>query len=672
MLPFQGGPTVRYDKVNMELSAATSTAIKPIGDGSDSLLFSVCLDHHMRIWNVNSGQILYSGDLLKATRKPEEIGKWTIDPSQSNLIRLLEVSDSKSLVVTYSPVGAGEFKLWRVDMREDNTVFVHDYFPDHKLIPFAPSSSDVWTLADFGINHASDGRGELWILWKNNITYRVQRTEFCTRIDAVQPPWEKGLDGVFINNQVPTAQTSGPCEPTDPAEKWLQLIFFPGRFSKSTLETALAMYERGLGSSSESSLKGGKGLAESICSVLGSTAVLERSPDGGMDYEQFRSTSEIQWRRFYRLLVELDKQRGEALSLVLDSATGFTSVVCSDCIAVVRKCSDLDRICHNLTSPLLSKDQSIVGLISAGLNFVEAFTDGMWQLSRAALQAELFEDSSRTDEERIQRFSDKAGFWRQISDDECAQVVETLGDKFRIVTAALYQDFFDAIKTTEDAMSREPRHPFTEFGRSLVVKAVQETAELQWQILFSQLILLVHMEFEFDDESDALHSRFDIGSVYRQFLDALRRLEHIKWLGKTEINIPSPKSDRSSSIDASPTATKRPLDDARSITAFEAIVGHLLGLVDMDNQSLLSSLTDVVVDLCAPDSDTELLPSIHQCWLLKQDRPDLALELNPFCDQDPFSTYVQGRVFLALKDYDTAAFNFRKAAIGLSESVHPS
>jgi nuclear pore complex protein Nup160 len=58
-----------------------------------------------------------------------------------------------------------------------------------------------------------------------------------------------------------------------------------------------------------------------------------------------------------------------------------------------------------------------------------------------------------------------------------------------------------------------------------------------------------------------------------------------------------------------------------------------------------------------------------QCWLLKQERADLALELNPFADRDPFSTYVQGRVFLALRDYDTAAFYFRRAAIGLSISI---
>jgi nuclear pore complex protein Nup160 len=666
MLPFQGGPTVRYGNVNMELSAATSIAFRSIRDVGDALLFSVCLDHHLRIWNVGTGQILYSADLLKANRRLEDMGKWTVDPALSNLIRLVNVSDTKSLVVTFSPVGAGQFKLWRVDMGDDKTVFVHDYFPDTTIVPPSPSQSDAWTVADFGVVPGGNGRGELWVLWKNNLTYRVQRTGFCTRQDAIQVPWEQGHDGVLNDDQIATAQSSGPSEPTDPTEKWLQLIFAPGKFSASTLETALAVFEQGLGSSRESTSRGSRGIAEAVCAVLGSATTLGMTDDGEVDFEQFRSTSEIQWRRFHRLLIEMDKQRGEALSLVLDPETGLIATVCADLVSVIRKTGELDRICHNLTASAVD-EEPVYRLVSAGLAFVGSFSDGMWQLSNAALQAELFEDSSRTDEERIQAFSDKAGFWRQVSEEDCAQVVEVLGEKFMTVTPTVYQDLFASIAARDDAMSQEERRPLTELGRQLVVKGIQDAAELQWQILFSQLILLVHMEFEFDEESEALHSRFDIGSTFRQLLDALRRLEHLRWLGKTEVRMPGSKSARSTLAPGPTTAVKHATDDSVSITALEAIVGHLFGLTDAERQSLYSGVTDIIVNMCAPDSDTELLPHIHQCWLLKQDRPDLALELSPFCDQDPFSTYVQGRTYLALMDYVAAAGYFRKAAYGLSK-----
>jgi nuclear pore complex protein Nup160 len=105
------------------------------------------------------------------------------------------------------------------------------------------------------------------------------------------------------------------------------------------------------------------------------------------------------------------------------------------------------------------------------------------------------------------------------------------------------------------------------------------------------------------------------------------------------------------------------------ITALEGTMAHLLGFGDTKREPLASSITEMVTNLCAPDSDIEESPSLIQCLLLKRERPDLAMELAPFRDQNPFSTYVQGRVHLALKDYTAAAILFKKAAIGLSRHI---
>ncbi|KAK3383847.1 nucleoporin Nup120/160-domain-containing protein [Lasiosphaeria ovina] len=665
LVPFQRNPTVRYDKINMELTAAASTAITSIGGDDTSFLFTICLDHRMRVWDVQSGQILYTGDILNAKRDPQEVGKWTIDPSQSNLIQILDTSPGQCLVVTYSPIGAGEFKFWKVKANDQGSIHVADCFPEAQLIPPSPSSLDVWTLADFSVAQQAEGP-ELWTLWKNNTTYRVQKLQLRPR--NTKAPFGASWKGVFVENVLPAAQTSGPCDPVDSTEKWLDLIFFPGRFSKTTIETALGMYEKGLGTYKETSPRAGKSIAESICSVLGSTTTLDRTSNGGVDYEQFRGTSETQWMRFWRLLLELDKQRGEALSLVYDPEEGMIWVACADCISAVRQCSELDRIYHNLHSPD-KQNEDVAALVFAGLNFLDTFSDSMVQQSRAALRAELFEDLTEPDEDRIQSLFDKAGFWSQLSEEDCAPVVEALGQNFRIVTPRLYDDLFGMIRASSDTNSQELREPFTRFGRKVVVRAVQETIELHWRILFSQLILLLHMEFDPESEEDALHCRFDIGSEYRRLIDALRRLEHLRWMAKTELSVPIPKADRASSGSgtASP-LTKRGGEDTYAITALEGLTGHLFGLPESNNLPLLNSLTEVVLDLCSPSSSTVLCTWLLQCRLLKQDRPDLALELNPFAERGPFSTYVQGRVFLALKDCDTASLYFKKASIGLSIS----
>lgn len=660
LVPFNRPSTIRFDKINLEVTAATSTAVTTLGT-ENPFLFTVCLDHRMRIWDVKTGQILFTGDILNAQRDPQEDSRWLIDPSQCNLIRIVEASPGIGMVATYSPIGAGEFKFWKVKTNGHGSILVTDCCPSLHFVPASPSSLDVWTLADFSVVEKERGP-ELWTLWKNNTTYRVQTAQLS--FDDRQP-FANGWQAVFVDNTIPPVQSPGPCDPIDSTEKWMDLIFFPGRFSKSTLETALAMYEKGLGTYKESTSKGTKNIAEAICSVLGSTTTLDRASAGGMDYDQFRSTNETQWTRFWRLLLELDKQRGEALSLVSDVEDGMIWVVCADCVAAIRQCSDLDRIYHNLPS-IERKYEDVSALVSAGLTFIDTFSDNISQLSRAALRAELYEDSAQSDEDRMQQFYDRAGFWRQITDDDCAQVIETLGQNFRVVTPRLYEDLFDLVTSSSEANSQELRDPFTGLGRKVVVRAVQETVELHWRILFSQLLLLVHMEFEIENDDEVLHARFDVGAVYRRLIDALRRLDHLRWMATTELTVPLSRAIRSSAAGSSSPTRHRGSEDLYALTALEGLTGHLWGLPENTTMPLLSGVTDMVLDLCAPSSSTVLHTWLLQCWLLKQDRPDLALELNPFAEQDPFSTYIQGRVFLALKDYETAALYFKKASIGLS------
>lgn len=750
ILPFQGGPTIKYEGTNLEITAAASAVTATLsldnGDGATNssavFFFSVCLDHRLRIWNVERGEICYTGDILGLAREPNELGKWTIDPSQTNLLRVvpLDSQPGAAIIATYSPVGAGAFKFWKATATTAHDghgnsngngaarieVEPLESAPD-SLFPPTPSAADVWTLADFAISYTAPRKLSLWVLWKNNLIYRVMQME--ADLDDLASDWQETWTGVHTESGAPTAQTSGPCDPTDAAEKWLDLIFFPGRFSRATLETALAMYERGLGANKDKTSKRGGALSsaavstasstsslmESICSVLGSTAALERGSSGTMDYDLFRSASEIQWRRFYRLLVELDKQRGEALALALDPDLGLAWVVCTDCVAAARECSGLERVYHNApssqASSVFARGSGIGGasnianyekvsrLLSAGASFVDSFSDGMLQTCEAALRAELFDDaSSKTDEERIQSLGDKAGFWRHLTEDECAQVIDILGDNFEDVDEATYHtlfSLFDDVVQQQLQGGHDVRYPFTQFGQKLVVRGIQDTAELFWQILFRQLILLVHMEFELEDERVALHSRLDVGKVYTRLIDALKRLELVKWLSRTEFSVALKRSERESlsgsfsggsfstaasgsfsagsATGASNAGAATDENPTQVVTVLAGSVGHLLGLGEQAGSVPLSSLlTDIIVDVCSARSTIELDAAMIQCMLLKRGRPDLSLQLGAFASDDPFSTYVQGRTFLALRNYDTAALYFQKSAVGLSAVVrHP-
>lgn len=630
--------------MNMEYSTATAIEVTSLGLEGSLFAVTVCLDHRMRIWNLNDGQILYTGDILDLDRTPqEEVGKWSIDPSLINLVRIVGHSKGSRICATYSPVGAGEFKFWAIRAKGTHLVSVDALFPKASLIPVTPSSSDVWTLADFALANPQQDALSLWILWKNNMTYRVQKLALDR--ENMERCWERNWESVYADMGVVIPQASGPHDPTDVTEKWLQTIMQPGRFTKATLSMALAVYEGGSGSLKESSTKG-RGLADLICSVLGSNASLERGPNGGMEYEQFRSTSEDQWRRFYRLLVEFDKRRGEAVGLSLDPSSDVTWIVCADLVSVVRECGGLEKLYYNLSLPEEDQVQQ-AALIRAALAFVDGLPDNLVQTSTAALRLELFEEASKTDLERITYFSDKSGFWRGITDEDCAQVVEVLGQNFTEVTDQLYNDILQLIAPSPESSGRKTSRLVSDFGKKLILKATQDYVESHWKICFSQLILLVHMEFEFDSEEDALHNRVDVGLAFRQLVATLRRLEFLRWLSKTEIQ-------------------RKGRENSPSLTALEANLGNLY-LNMSEDDGLAIGITDLVADLCSTDSDIDIPPTLVQCRLLQEDRADLALDISPYSDRNPFSVYIQGRVFLALKDFDSAAINFRKAAVGMGK-----
>lgn len=671
MLPFKAGHTVKYGKINMEMAAATSLVTSNLGlDDGSAFLLSVCIDHQLRIWNLANGVVLTQKDLLDVKRDDKsEIGKWTVDPSQSNLVRVIPTKDG-AICLTFSPIGAGEFKFWRIYAQDSNNIRIEDMFPRAQLQP-PPPSNDIWTLADFALDKKDDGF-YIWTLWKNNMSHRVQRIHIPpATFEAI------GVDNVvdvYTDTTIDPAETANPCDPTDPTEKWLDLILYPGRFTRATLDTALAIYERGLGSSKESA-KSGKDIADKICSALAQTVSLNRGLDGGMDYEQFRRANDTQWRRFYRLILELDKQRGEALNLVFDPQcnlySGTVWVICTDLVSLVRESSDLDLVFHNLRAPPREL-VTVAKLVATGLAFVEAFSDSMTQICRAVLRFELFEANTKTDMERLQFFSDKAGFWRQLSDEDCLQVTEALGSNFNKVNAKVYHQLFKMASAISDSRRRPVLNPLTGFGRKVAVKVTQEAAEMWHLIFFSQLILLVHMTFEFDSEEDALHQRLDVGVMYNNIIEILKRLELIRWLAQTEISVPVSKFDRNKgdSSTNSPVTSRSAAarEEIQTITALEGHVGHLLGLSQSKiTNSFGRAFTDVACNLLAGDSDIELDPTLIQCSLIKQQRADLAFQLQPFTSDGPFATYIQGRMLLALKYFDAAARYFSKAAIGMSE-----
>ncbi|KAG4032266.1 hypothetical protein MFRU_007g01770 [Monilinia fructicola] len=662
LIPFQGSNTIRYADTNVELSAVTSISSPSTNIDGQAYAFTVSLDHNLRIWNLKNGRIAFVGDILGQETDPKNTRKPTIDPSYSQLVKVYGHNDESALCVTYSPIGEGQFKFWNVTpAAEEGHLVVSDSFPNNILVPQAPTS-DLWTMADFSvIPDRARNALSLWTLWKNNTTYRVQKLYFESGSEEmVEQLWEEGWEAMVSESLAQTPlPTVYPGDASDSTDKWLAYILYPGKFTHATIETGLAIYERGLGASRDTSRKSAP-LPERLCSSIAITATLGRAPDGGPDFDQFRLATDAQWRRFYRLLVELDKQRGEALSLTIDPMGEMPWVVSADGLSAIRSCSGLERIWHNpeRTTP---GTEYVSTLLTAGSLFGEAVPDVLFHGFRSALLGQLYQEPTFLPAARMKMLYDSCDYSNQIGDEEYHQLVSNLGGTFRDVTSHVYEALLESMITSIGNDLRHPL-PLAHTGNKLIVKGVQETIELHKSICFDQLLLLILIEVEINHGEDGI--QFETGAVFNQLLSMLKRLELVSWLAKTQIDLPLPTRERSNSIDESTSSLSKKPISYETVTVLEGVHRHLFGLER--GVSMTRALTDFITELSKPDSKYESSPAIIQCFLLKHGQPDLAMEFSRFTEHDSFSTYIQGRACLAVNDPRTAALHFKKAAFGMA------
>ena len=606
------------------------------------------------------------GDIIDQELDPNEAGKRVIDPSYSRLVLVLD-TDENVVCVTYSPLGSGQFKFWSVSAAEEGNVDVVDMFPHNELVPQAPTS-DLWTLADFSVaqDQSDMRRFTLWTLWKNNTTYRVQKLDFQVGSNArVRDAWASGWEAMAMETiRETTLPSVYPGDASDATDKWLEFILTPGRFTLATIEAGLAIYERGLGETKDAVQSSGP-LPERMCSTIASTVLLGRTSAAHMDFEQYRMTTNTQWLRFYRLLVELDKQRGEALSLIVGARGEMPLIALADGVVAVRDCSGLERIWHN-PDMVQSGAEHVAALVMSAVAFRESFSDQLLHSCKTTLLGELFGEPTLIDPARMRLFYEKCDFANLIGEDDFNQLVVNLGGSFKDVTPQAYDVLLDLLSASDEVDRRPQLFPLAEFGNKLVLKGVQETIELHRNICFDQLVLLILIEAEINHGEEGI--QFEAAPVFSQLLAILKRLELIAWLSSTQISLPLARTERSNSITENSTGLmKKAAPTVETVTVLEGVLRHLFGLDTRNDESQLSALTEVITQVCAPDSEYETPPAVIQCFLLKHDRPDLALDFSRFAVNDPFSTYVQGRASLISNDPLSAAMLFKKSAFGIGK-----
>ena len=629
----------------MEHSAIISVASPSTKINEFEYVFTVTIDHRLRVWNLTSGRIAFTIDLLSREFDPNDQTRPVIHPAHSNLVQVYRSDDEDDICVTYSPTGSGQFKLWQVTPAHEGKLELIDLCPDVTLEPPAPTP-DVWTVADFSfvLDHMKVDKYTIWVLWKNNTAYRLQCLTFQMGNDRrLKDSWKHGWVSVAAETSSDSALPQSPS--SDPTRSWLEYILYPGRFTTATIETALALRQGTKGSAKRSGP-----LVERLCSTLASTSSLDRKADGGMDYERFTKATDDQWRSFCRFLNDIDKLRGEALSLVIHPGNDMPWVILADGVSATRECSRMEQVWHNQNeSPASLED--VVALVSAAASLREGVPIQFRNSFSATILAELCEESSEIEPTKMRLIYEKCDFSSQISDEDYDDLIGRLGD-FKRVTPSVYEAILEAMTAFGNFDKRPHRLSLAEFGRKLVIESVQEVVPLHRSVCLDQLMLLIFIEVEINHTEDGI--QFETGAVCRQLLITLRRLELLRWLTSQQIAVPL--------VNESLFTTHKPVE---VITVFEGILRHLLSLDTRHGESTSAALTSLAIHICAPTSEYELISSTIQCFLLTQERPDLALEFARFVENDSFSTYAQARTLLASGDALGASALFKKSAFGL-------
>ena len=625
---------------------------------------------------------------------------YSLNPAESAFIRVFNVEramdgEYRYYVITYSPFEDGRFKFWAVKGGLTSPLIIEDLYPDTPLRPLDPDTTGnmFWSIADFDIKPAEEGRRmELWVLWRNSSLYQLYTLHF--NFETLATDWN--------NNWVSTMMDSRSQEPpppmtlsdvVDPTERWLKFLLQPNRFSPEALETALSIYQEAVRPlSSQNASKKGASLSERLCSTIAATVSLRKYADEDMDFTRYRTDTDSKWRQFWQIVEDINKRRFEPVSLVYDAYYEIPWLLLTDSCAVIRECSSTELILHNSGAELRAEGPKIVDrwrhrnlsseigdlfeqsshLIKVASGFRRRFPAELEADCQRALEAELFTEPSSSIQDRMDAFRERCDFGEQISNKVYEGLIGAMNEQLNIYNLQ-NEVFYTIIDTIPLGFPGKDSDLLpTHFGVRVTVNGVQETILFTRRVLTDLLLLVLFVDGEVQQEED---SNFDAVDLFASLITLLREYEMMAWLSsncrKCSGRSTSATDDNASTFSLKESSRKK--DAPRMATILEDLFAtdikprQTTGLPQSYTLSL--GIRDVLSwvtrqgEVAYPNALVYI-----QCDLIAKNNIDLAWDFLRFQASTSWATYVKGRLYVAMSEFDTAALYFRKAAYLLCKS----
>jgi nuclear pore complex protein Nup160 len=558
-------------------------------------------------------------------------------------------------------------------------------FPDDILEPPTPSS-EIWTMAEFKIlTTASISTKIISILWKNNTSSRIQNLEIdiLTVPEQWKSPWIAVASETLRDAPLPVTSD---VEPSGMSEKWADYFFYPDRFSTSTLETAISIYEQSIKIKLDMSKTGFKTLSERMCSAIASQVVLGRVENGTADFERFSHDTDLQWRRLYRIAADLGKRRFEALSLAIDEEAGLQWLVTCGGVSALHNCSDIEILQHNHRDTVKSKEfrllcksrrvlhkiegsaQKLEGILSAATSFRESFSSHLSYAFDAILDSEVFSEPSFSVPERIKIFYDRCNFAGHVGDDEYSSLLSSLED-IGGVSALSTHLMNEIIQMLLRGPSRADDGTATEIGVKIMNRLAQETININLDILKGLLALIVFVDIEMEkDEDDNMN--LDVADIFIELLSLIKGHRVLCWLSQRTVL--QKNSTASQGQEGVENEFKDSQKDSRHVSLLQQLITEVATLPSIENQhgtfaERLEPHAQLMLwntGLMEEEKYDQRVIAI-QSNLLRNGELDLAEDFSKFLPSTEAACYLKGRLDMCLSDFVSASAFFKKAAYGL-------
>jgi nuclear pore complex protein Nup160 len=328
----------------------------------------------------------------------------------------------------------------------------------------------------------------------------------------------------------------------------------------------------------------------------------------------------------------------------------------------------IDRWRHrNVTRELGPCYDTASALVKVAADFRKRFSPELEGACRAALHAEIFSEPSTSITDRMEIFRERCDFVNGISNKAFDTLDAALSEHMK--TDCLPMEVFNAIIHTAALVfcGEDSELASTYFGARVLVSGAQETISIMRQMFFDLLILVTFVDGEWEQISK---SDFNAADLFSTMIDLLREYEMMAWLSsnvrKCPDSVPKVRNDLST--------PSRSLKDRNTTNKNQrtATILEDLFVTDIKPQQAIDSpqsytltlgIRDVVAWITREGEVNYQNAVAHiQCDLIAKNNIDLAWDFSRFQASTSWSTYVKGRLHVAMSEFDSAAIYFRKAA----------